>query len=229
VVDTSYHWCYSIKGYTRFSIEENGTPIVPHLHGAHSDYRYDGNPEYFFSPEFGVKGPHWVNETYTYDNSQGSCCLWYHDHALGITRLNVYAGMAGFYLIRDEKDTGKQDNPFQLPAFPYELPLLVQDRMFKETGELFYPSFKGDPYYKDFITDEGAVVGDDDPSALAEFFGDHMVVNGYVRACVQLWLSTKWARCPLSRTRASPTFLFLLAGKFGHWLRWNLACIACVC
>jgi len=67
--------------------------------------------------------------------------------------LNVYAGLAGFYLIRDEKDTGKADNPLKLPAFPYEIPLVAQDRMFKENGELFYPAFKGDPFYGDFITE----------------------------------------------------------------------------
>ena len=88
--------------------------------------------------------------------------------------------MAGFYIVRDDKDTGKPDNPLRLPAFPYELPLVVQDRMFKENGELFYPSFKGDPFYFDFITDEGADLGDDDPTAMAEMFGDHMVVNGKI-------------------------------------------------
>jgi spore coat protein A len=86
--------------------------------------------------------------------------------------------MAGFYMVRDDQDTGKPDNPLSLPAFPYELPLVVQDRMFKETGELFYPAFPGDPYYADFITDESADIDDDVPTALAEFFGDHMVVNG---------------------------------------------------
>lgn len=96
------------------------------------------------------------------------------------TRLNVYAGMAGFYIVRDDQDTGLLDNPLNLPAFPYELPLVVQDRMFKEDGQLFYPAFNGDPFYADFITDEGATVDDDDPTALAEMFGDFMTVNGYV-------------------------------------------------
>lgn len=88
--------------------------------------------------------------------------------------------MAGFYIIRDELDTGMVDNPLKLPAFPYELPLAIQDRMFKENGELFYPAFRGDPFYADFITDEGAEVDPDAPTVLAEFFGDHMVVNGKI-------------------------------------------------
>jgi FtsP/CotA-like multicopper oxidase with cupredoxin domain len=178
VVDESFHWAYSLHGYEDYTIEEDGTPISPHVHGGHNDAAFDGNPEFFFSPEFGVKGPQWTHKTYKYDNSQSAGLLWYHDHAMGITRTNVYAGLAGFYVVRDEMDTGKEDNPMNLPAFPYEIPLVVQDKMFKETGELFYAAFKGDPFYKDFITDEKAQVGDDDPTALAEFFGDHMVVNG---------------------------------------------------
>ena len=72
--------------------------------------------------------------------------------ALGITRLNVYAGMAGFYFVRDEFDTGLPDNPLGLPAWPYEKAYAIQDRMFKDNGELFYPAFPGDPFYADFIT-----------------------------------------------------------------------------
>lgn len=86
--------------------------------------------------------------------------------------------MAGFYIVRDSVDTGKLDNGLKLPVFPHELPLVIQDRMFKETGELFYPAFQGDPFYADFITGEGATVDSDDPTAMAEFFGDHMAVNG---------------------------------------------------
>ena len=153
---------------------------LTHTHGGHSGEKFDGNPEYFFTPEFGVTGPQWFSEVYEYDNSQPASMIWYHDHALGITRLNVYAGMAGGYIIRDDMDTGKPDNPLKLPTFPYEVPLVVQDRMFKENGELFYPAFNGDPFYTDFITDEGATVGDDDPSALAEVFGDFIVVNGKI-------------------------------------------------
>jgi FtsP/CotA-like multicopper oxidase with cupredoxin domain len=132
-----------------------------------------------------VRGPRWVDKKYLYDNSQPAGTVWYHDHALGITRLNVYAGMAGFYIIRDDIDTGAPDNPLGLPAFPYEAAFAIQDRMFKDNGELFYPAFPGDPFYADFITGEGAVLPPDifpggGPTALAEFFGDHMLVNGKI-------------------------------------------------
>lgn len=185
VVDTSLHWAYSLPGYEDFSIPDNGVPIVPHLHGGHTDAPFDGNPEFFFSPGFEIKGPRWVAEEYVYDNSQPATTSWYHDHALGITRLNVYTGLAGFYIIRDEQDTGKSDNPLGLPAFPYEAAFALQDHMFKPNGEHFYPAFPGDPFYEDFIDGEGAELPDDQfpnggPSALAEFFGDVMLVNGKI-------------------------------------------------
>jgi FtsP/CotA-like multicopper oxidase with cupredoxin domain len=184
-VDTSLHWCYSLPGYEAFTIATDGVPVVPHLHGGHTTAIYDGNPEYFFSPGFGVRGPRWVEKKYIYDNDQPAGNLWYHDHALGITRLNVYAGLAGFYFVRDDQDTGKADNPLGLPAWPYEKAYAIQDRMFKDTGELFYPAYPGDPFYDDFITGEGATLDpllfpNGGPTALAEFFGDHMVVNGVI-------------------------------------------------
>lgn len=197
-VDTSLHWAYSLSGYGDKSIAENGVPVVPHVHGGHNDSHFDGNPEYFFSPGFDITGPRWVTRKYLYGGpgwNDVAGMAWYHDHALGITRLNVYAGLAGFLPVRDFADTGKPDNPLGLPADPFELGFAVQDRMFRNTGELFYPAFPGDPFWDDFITDEDVELCDDDdnddrypdsefcllpPSALAEFFGDHMVVNGTI-------------------------------------------------
>ncbi len=185
VVDTSLHWAYSLHGDEGHSIETDGVPIVAHLHGGHTDSDFDGNPEFFFSPGWEVRGPQWVEKKYVYDNSQPAGTLWYHDHALGITRLNVYTGLAGFYIVRDDFDTGLPGNPVDLPAHPYEAAFAIQDRMFKANGELFYPAFPGDPFYADFITGEGAVLPPDifpggGPTGLAEFFGDHMVVNGMI-------------------------------------------------
>jgi FtsP/CotA-like multicopper oxidase with cupredoxin domain len=195
-VDTSLHWAYSLHGassangidYRQFSIEENGVPLVPHVHGGRNDSPFDGNPEYFFSPDGDIKGPRYVTNRYMYGGSDWNNTagmMWYHDHALGITRLNVYAGLAGFFPLRDDNDTGKAGNLAGLPADPYELGYAVQDRMFHNTGELFYPAFPGDPFYDDFITDEGVVLPPDifpggGPTALAESFGDHMVVNGII-------------------------------------------------
>jgi spore coat protein A len=190
-VDTSMHWCYSLPGYEHYSIKKHGIPIITHLHGGHTDYQFDGNPEFFYSPDGEIRGPQWDNveggftQLFRYDNNVPAGNLWYHDHALGITRLNVYAGLAGFYFVRDEFDTGLAGNPAGLPAWPYEKAYAIQDRMFLESGELFYPAFPGDPLYDDFITGEGAILPPDlfpggGPTGLAEFFGDHMVVNGII-------------------------------------------------
>ncbi len=186
-VDTSLHWAYSLDGYEQYTIANAGVPIIVHLHGGHSDFQFDGNPEFFFNPGASVVGPQWAGvpggftNEFHYDNSVAAGNLWYHDHALGITRLNVYAGMAGFYFVRDDQDTGQPDNPVGLPAFPYEMALAIQDRMFFKGGKLFYPALPPDPFWDDFITGEGLSNGDvPKPSALAEFFGDHMVVNGKI-------------------------------------------------
>jgi FtsP/CotA-like multicopper oxidase with cupredoxin domain len=191
-VDTSLHWCYSLHGdssangvdYRQYSIQKNGIPIITHVHGGNTDFQFDGNPEFFYSPDGEVKGPQWdfveggFTNTFRYNNYVPAGNLWYHDHALGITRLNVYAGLAGFYFIRDEFDTGMPNGKLlSLPAFPYELAYAIQDRMFTSDGALFYPAFPGDPAYADFIPPgyTGPL-----PTALAEFFGDHMVVNGKI-------------------------------------------------
>jgi FtsP/CotA-like multicopper oxidase with cupredoxin domain len=188
-VDTNLHWCYSLPGYTGNTIAANGVPTITHLHGGHSDFQYDGNPEFFSNPYEDVIGPQWkkirkgFTDKFIYDNNVNAGNLWYHDHALGITRLNVYAGLAGFYFVRDALDTGLPDNAYTLPAWPYEKAYAIQDRMFKDTGDLFFSAYPGDPFYDDFITGEEAVLPDilfpgGGPTALAEFFGDHMLVNG---------------------------------------------------
>ena len=184
-VDDSFHWAYGIHGYTQYTIAQNGVPLVPHVHGSHVKTSSDGNPEYFFSPNWRIKGPRWIKKRYKYDNSQQAGCLWYHDHALGLTRLNVYAGLVGFYIIRDDEDTGRHNNPLMLPAQQYELAYAIQDKMFKETGELFFPANPGDPAYDGFINEEGAVLPAEKfpnggPTILPEFFGDHIVVNGKI-------------------------------------------------
>lgn len=105
--------------------------VAVHLHGGNTDPESDGGPEDTFTVG--------ANRTYHYNNDQEATTLWYHDHAMGITRLNVYAGLAGFYLLRDQYDTGEPDNSIGLPSGPYEIPLALQDRMFNWDGTPAYP------------------------------------------------------------------------------------------
>lgn len=195
VIDNSIHWALSLHDCNKDTTNPDGEdcggidalaegiPVVPHLHGGHTKSEFDGNPEYFFTPEQKITGPRFVSNVYMYDNDQSAGTLWYHDHALGITRLNVYAGLAGFYIVRDNKDTGEEGNPLGLPAGEFEVALAIQDRMFKANGDLFYPAFRGDPLYADFIDgdlDEDVFGTEGGPTVLAEFFGDFMVVNGKI-------------------------------------------------
>ncbi len=108
---------------------------VVHLHGASVESESDGYPEAWFTNGFKKCGPRFFDKVYSYPNNQPSTTLWYHDHAVGITRLNVYAGLAGMYIIRNE-----QERALNLPSGIYEVPLIIQDKTFNSDGSLFYPS-----------------------------------------------------------------------------------------
>ncbi len=128
---------------------------VPHLHGARTSSLSDGLPENWFTPGKSVR--------YTYPNDQQAAALWYHDHAVGITRLNVYAGLSGFYLLRDDEELG-----FDLPSGDYEIPLVVQDRTLDDKGQLVYA-----PVNDDAIPLAPGIWG-------PEFLGRFPVVNGKI-------------------------------------------------
>jgi spore coat protein A len=117
------------------SLKNGALPLVPHLHGAHVEWESDGYPEAWFTQDFGQKGPMWVKSRYHYDNSQAAGTLWYHDHALGLTRLNVYAGLAGMYLLRDDNELSLVRRNV-LPGGSHEIELVFQDRWFTSDGQL---------------------------------------------------------------------------------------------
>lgn len=136
---------------------------VIHLHGASVEWESDGYPEAWFTNGFAQKGPYFVKEIYRYDNYMPACTLWYHDHSLGITRLNVYAGLAGFYLIKDQRE-----QELNLPRGPYDIPLIIQDKSFHPDGALVYPTQPKSP------------VKELQVSIVPEFLGDTILVNGKV-------------------------------------------------
>ncbi|MEU5979299.1 multicopper oxidase [Streptomyces sp. NPDC047315] len=161
-VDTTVHWAFTGTDRT---IEADGVPAVVHLHGGHTAADSDGHPDAWYTQR-GVTGTRFAGTRFTYDNSQESATLWYHDHALGITRLNVYAGLAGFYLLRDEHERELVERG-ELPAGPYEVELAIQDRDFYPDGSLAFP--------------DAPAAADDwpgGPSVRPEFFGQVIVVNG---------------------------------------------------
>ena len=110
---------------------------VVHLHGAKRISQLaDGFPEDVILPGESV--------TYHYPNAQEAANLWYHDHALGNTRLNVMMGLAGFYLVRDANE-----DALGLPAGRYEIPIAIQDRRIKEDGQLGYDRLFDDSFFGD--------------------------------------------------------------------------------
>jgi spore coat protein A, manganese oxidase len=181
--------------------------IVTHLHGGHSAQESDGYAEAWYLPDadnipdtfaregtfyqffgdefFNKFGVEWElgTATFQYGNDQRATTMWYHDHTLGMTRLNVYAGPAGFYLLRRGPGDlpvgplpgpapGVGDDPF---GRYYEIPLAIQDRSFNDDGSLFYPDSR--EFFDEF---GGPYVPDSDvpPIWNPEFFGNTMVVNG---------------------------------------------------
>lgn len=151
--------------------EQPSVRTVVHLHGGRVTPENDGYPEAWFTRKFGNVGRKFVHEVYYYPNCQRPATLWYHDHAIGITRLNVYAGLAGFYLIRDE-----EEEKLNLPREQYEIPLVIQDRSFYPNGELFYPSQPGHEPPPAPQPDPSLP----NPSVVPEFFGNTILVNGKV-------------------------------------------------
>ncbi|KPB05430.1 multicopper oxidase family protein [Bacillus sp. CHD6a] len=153
-IDTTIHGAEKNKPEVR---------TVVHLHGGVTPDTSDGYPEAWFTRGFKQVGSYFTNQLYTYPNIQDATALWYHDHAMGITRLNIYAGLVGFYLIYDE-----EEQRLNLPKQPYEIPLLILDRSFQADGALYYPA-QPDPPNPEM-----------NPSVLPDFFGDTILVNGKI-------------------------------------------------
>ncbi len=135
--------------------------LMTHLHGGFVAATSDGNP--WITPNgFGPGETQTVNYTNPLPQMPASL-LWFHDHGLGTTRLNVLAGLAAAYILRDEFDTGTEPNPIGIPGGSYEIPLVIQDRQFSPDGTFLYPT-----------SDIPGVVW------IGEYFGDVMLVNGKV-------------------------------------------------
>ncbi|MFD1174480.1 multicopper oxidase family protein [Oceanobacillus picturae] len=137
---------------------------VTHLHGSVTKPESDGYPEAWFTKDFKQTGPLFTRKVYEYPNNQRATALWYHDHAMGITRLNVYAGLVGAYIIRDKKESN-----MDLPSDEYEIPLLLLDRSFHSDGSLKYPT-----------QPEDASSELPNPSIVPAYLGEAILVNGKV-------------------------------------------------
>ena len=166
-------------------------PTVTHLHGGVTPPDSDGFPTDFVLPagmslddvpghlSGTVDGASQGSKTYCYPNDQRASTLWYHDHRMDFTGPQVYKGLAGFYLIRDEIE-----DDLSLPEGDREIPLLIADRTFTDDGEFYYPSV--DP---SLMGDHGVLAS----TSLNEHtgvFGDTLLVNG-----------APWPRLAVSNTK----------------------------
>jgi spore coat protein A len=135
--------------------------VMTHLHGGFVAADSDGNP----AVTLGGFG-HGQTQHVDYTNQRPqmpASLLWFHDHGFGTTRLNVFAGLAAAYILRDEHDTGTEPNPIGIPGGAFEIPLVIQDRQFNPDGTFRYP-----------VSDIPGVVW------IGEYFGDVMLVNGKI-------------------------------------------------
>jgi spore coat protein A len=138
-------------------------PTVTHVHGGMNPPEYDGHPDAWFTANKKY-GKFYKTNNYLFENKQEATTLWYHDHALGITRLNVYAGLAGFYLIREKQGDKKTD--YNLPEGKFEIPIVIQDRSFYTDGSLAFTNVGDNPEVHPYWS--------------SKFFGDTITVNGKV-------------------------------------------------
>jgi spore coat protein A len=135
--------------------------LMTHLHGGFVGEDSDGNPA--VRPQGFGRGE---TQSVLYPNQREqnpASLLWFHDHGLGATRLNVVAGLSAGYILRDDLDTGAEPNAIGLPGGAFEVPLVIQDRSFNTDGTFRYP-----------------VSDIPDTTWVGEYFGDVMVVNGKV-------------------------------------------------
>ena len=150
---------------------EGPIPACVHLHGGEVPPQLDGGPDAWFTSDGSHVGHGFYSKDgnglknysiYRYPNCQEGALIWFHDHTLGATRLNVFCGLAGGYLIADPAN----DPPNLPPSFP----LVIQDRTFDTTGQLFLPSASA-----------GGVLwapNPEHPYWVPEFVGDTILVNG---------------------------------------------------
>jgi len=164
---------------------------IPHLHGGEVPPEIDGGPDSWFTSDGLHRGSRYYTAgdtgnsvLFKYPNTQPAAPLWFHDHTLGATRLNVYAGLAGGYYIEDPAITPVGTNttagvpgtckngclPANLQPLSSVIPLVIQDRMFDTNGQLFFPA--------DSAGDTLWALNPEHPYWVPEFIGDTIVVNG---------------------------------------------------
>ncbi len=179
-------------------------PAVPHLHGGYVPPTLDGGPDAWFTSD-GVYHGHGYythpnvpadgNEcVYRYPNFQEAAPVWFHDHLLGGTRINVYCGLAGGYVIVDPNLTLPAGLTSVGLGTDLLIPLVIQDRMFDINGQLFFPNIGINPEH---------------PYWIPEFLGDTICVNGKVWPFLSVQ-AKRYRFLIINGSNARPYELFLI-------------------
>ncbi|KAL1209472.1 Multicopper oxidase LPR2 [Cardamine amara subsp. amara] len=141
--------------------KHGGIPTVVHLHGGINEPTSDGNADSWFTAGFNETGPKWTKTTTHYVNKQQPGNMWYHDHALGLTRVNLLAGLLGAYILRHRSI----ESPLRLPSGrEFDRTLIVFDRGFRRDGSIYMNATGNNPQIH--------------PQWQPEYFGDAIIVNG---------------------------------------------------
>jgi spore coat protein A, manganese oxidase len=139
-------------------------PVSVHLHGGHTPAASDGYPTDLVHPG--------ETREYHYPMRQRAATLWYHDHRMDFTGEQVYRGLVGMHLVRDD-----EEDALPLPRGDRELALVVVDRAFDADGQLAYPSRSGHPVGHGGHGESHGEGGADD-GHVEGVLGDVMLVNG---------------------------------------------------
>jgi spore coat protein A len=151
-IDPTLHWANPatieapVAPFTPFppgyNLGQFPVGIVTHNHGLVVVPQNDGTAEEWFTAgpgELFFRGPSFASRDYLKPNEQPGTQLFYHDHTMGMTRISLYAGLAGSaYYIRDPDEPLDQPNS-PLPKGQFEIPLVMFDRAFFTDGELNFP------------------------------------------------------------------------------------------
>jgi spore coat protein A len=191
--------------------------IAVHLHGGFVPWHSDGGPFHWVAPDGsrGISVVDWLpvdllgtkNDDYWYPNNQSARMMWYHDHAVGITRMNAYAGLASGYLLKDAAEAVLM-NQLGIDA-SRQTPLVIQDKIFNADGSLWYPTTYDTQF---FALAPGLPLPD--PSLVPEFWGDTMLVNGSVYPTLKVYpRKYRFEVLNACNTRFINLQLFRAAGK----------------
>jgi spore coat protein A len=225
-VDQTLHWADPLNGGANECAMDGGIPefgspcsltyagpipAAAHLHGGEVPPEIDGGPDSWFTSDglFHGAGYHTFDAqsdppngaVYRYPNTQQAAPIWFHDHTLGATRLNVYAGLAGAYLIVDPALVLPQN----LPGPAQIVPLVLQDRSFDTDGQLYFPGTD---------EDETLAPNPEHPYWVPEFVGDVAVVNG--KAWPYLPVEPRRYRFLLLNGSNARTYELFLGGQSGR-------------